>query len=185
MLSRQVKDKKSSVKSYVSSLLGSLASAIQYGTYLLMICWLQPLIANTIAYLVSFTFNYIASTRYTFRVKSTTKRGLGFVFSHVINYVLQSTFLQLFLWLGLSKQLALIPMFAICVPITSYWCAFFYVGSKDKFLDRTGEASERRFFLSRRTFFSLTEHTDLTELFHQRFDPTERLRHTDITERFS
>ena len=33
--------------------------------------------------------------------------------------------------------------------------------------------------------FSLTEHTDLTELFGARFDSTERLRHTDITERYS
>ena len=29
---------------------------------------------------------------------------------------------------------------------------------------------------------SLTEHTDLTELFGARFDPTERLRHTEFTE---
>jgi len=41
------------------------------------------------------------------------------------------------------------------------------------------------FFLSRRIFLSLTERTDVTELFHQRFESTERLRHTDITERFS
>ena len=39
--------------------------------------------------------------------------------------------------------------------------------------------------LSQRVFLSLTELTDLTELFHQRFESTERLRHTDITERFS
>ena len=32
--------------------------------------------------------------------------------------------------------------------------------------------------------FSLTELTDLTELFHPRFELTERLRHTDITERY-
>ena len=83
MLSRQVKDKKKLGEIVRFIIVGSLASAIQYGTYLLMICWLQPLIANTIAYLVSFTFNYIASTRYTFRVKSTTKRGLGFV-SHML-----------------------------------------------------------------------------------------------------
>ena len=70
MLSRQVKDKKKLGEIVRFIIVGSLASAIQYGTYLLMICWLQPLIANTIAYLVSFTFNYIASTRYTFRVKS-------------------------------------------------------------------------------------------------------------------
>ena len=33
--------------------------------------------------------------------------------------------------------------------------------------------------------FSLTELTDLTEHFNQRFEPTEGLRHTDITERYS
>ena len=33
--------------------------------------------------------------------------------------------------------------------------------------------------------FFLTELTDLTELFHPRFELTERLRHTDITERLS
>ena len=41
------------------------------------------------------------------------------------------------------------------------------------------------FFLSQRTFFSLTELTDLTERFGARFELTERLRHTDITERLS
>lgn len=106
-------------------IVGASAAAIQYGTYLLLICWLQPLIANTIAYLVSFTFNYIASTRYTFRVKSTKKRGAGFIFSHIINYLLQSACLQFFLWLGFSKQIALIPMFAICVPINFLLVRFF------------------------------------------------------------
>ena len=38
------------------------------------------------------------------------------------------------------------------------------------------------FLLSQRVFLSLTELTDLTELIHQRFDPTERLRHTEFTE---
>ena len=52
-------------------LVGALATGIQYAVYLLMLLWLQPLAANTVAYLLSFTFNYIASTRYTFRVKST------------------------------------------------------------------------------------------------------------------
>ena len=32
--------------------------------------------------------------------------------------------------------------------------------------------------------FSLTELTDLTELFHQRFELTEGLRHTEFTEAF-
>ena len=40
-------------------------------------------------------------------------------------------------------------------------------------------------FPSQRVFLSLTELTDLTELFNQRFEPTERLRHTEFTERYS
>jgi len=40
------------------------------------------------------------------------------------------------------------------------------------------------FLLSRRIFLSLTELTDLTELSYQRFEPTERLRHTENTEVF-
>ena len=41
------------------------------------------------------------------------------------------------------------------------------------------------FLLSRRIFLSLTELTDLTELFGIHFESTERLRHTENTERFS
>ena len=125
MLRNGIKDKNKFGEIVRFIIVGSSAAAIQYATYLLLIYWLQPLIANTIAYLISFTFNYIASTHYTFRVKSTTKRGAGFVFSHIINYLLQSGCLKLFLWLGFSKQIALIPMFAICVPINFLLVSFF------------------------------------------------------------
>ena len=33
-------------------------------------------------------------------------------------------------------------------------------------------------------FFFLTEHTEFTELFGARFEPTEGLRHTEVTEAF-
>lgn len=125
MLKNEIKNKKKLGEIVRFIIVGLSAAAIQYVTYLLLICWLQPLIANTIAYLVSFTFNYIASTRYTFRVKSTTKRGVGFIFSHIINFLLQSFCLKIFLLLGLSKQIALIPMFAICVPINFLLVRFF------------------------------------------------------------
>lgn len=98
-------------------IVGVVATAIQYGLYLLLLKWLQPQISNTIGYVISFIFNYIASTKFTFKVKSTAKKGAGFAFSHLINYVLQTVFLTLFLWLGLPKNIALIPVFCICVPI--------------------------------------------------------------------
>lgn len=119
---------------------GVLAVIIQYSVYLLLI-WLWnagtsaslpfrtgsgfPLVANTVAYVVSFLFNYVASTRYTFRVKSTARRGAGFALAHLVNYSLQSLLLALFLWLGLPKGVAMMPVFAICVPVNFLLVRFF------------------------------------------------------------
>ena len=98
-------------------IVGVLATALQYGIYLLLIKWFEPQISNTVGYLLSFMFNYIASTKFTFKVQSTTKRGIGFAFAHLVNFGLQTVFLTLFLWLGLPKTIAMIPVFGICVPI--------------------------------------------------------------------
>ena len=43
---------------------------------------------------------------------------------------------------------------------------------------------KKNIFETRWGVFSLTELTDLTELFHPRFELTERLRHTEFTERY-
>ena len=40
------------------------------------------------------------------------------------------------------------------------------------------------FFLSRWGGFSLTERTEFTEVFGAQFEPTERLRHTEVPEAF-
>ena len=40
-------------------------------------------------------------------------------------------------------------------------------------------------FLSHWGVLFLTEHTEFTEYFCAQFEPTERLRHTEVTERFS
>ena len=106
-------------------IVGVVATLLQYGLYVLLNRLVHPTLANTIAYALSFAFNYVASTRYTFQVKSTARRGLGFAFSHLINYTLQTATLALMLWLGLSKDLALIPVFAICVPINFILVRYF------------------------------------------------------------
>ena len=106
-------------------IVGVMATLLQYGCYLLLNLFLHPTISNTGAYLISFSFNYVASTRYTFRVKSNAKRGAGFVFSHLINYSLQTILLILFLHLGIPKTWAMIPVFALCVPINFVLVRFF------------------------------------------------------------
>ncbi|MBQ3857851.1 MAG: GtrA family protein, partial [Prevotella sp.] len=115
---------------------GVIAVAIQYFIYLLLINVMEQVmlnmgdnvvatIANTIAYFISFVFNFIASTHYTFRVKASAKRGAGFAFSHVVNYALQTLILNLFVGIGVTKQVAMIPMFCITVPTNFILVRFF------------------------------------------------------------
>lgn len=106
-------------------IVGVLATALQYAIYWLLIHWLNPSVAMTIGYIVSFAFNFVASTRYTFRVEASAKRGMGFAFSHAVNYALQMLTLNAFLWLGVPKQWAPIPMFGICVPVNFVLVRYF------------------------------------------------------------
>lgn len=107
------------------AVVGVLATLLQYAIYWLLIHWLRPTPAMTIGYAISFAFNFVASTRYTFRVKASAKRGAGFALSHAVNYVLQMLMLNLFLWLGVPKQWAPVPMFCVCVPVNFVLVRFF------------------------------------------------------------
>ena len=117
-------------------IVGGLATVLQYVIYLAMMPVLNHFIprmgdhslattANTIAYIVSFIFNFIASTRYTFKVKATATRGAGFTLSHVVNYTMQTVCLNLFVGLGLAKQWAMIPTLCICIPVNFLLVRFF------------------------------------------------------------
>ena len=106
-------------------IVGVLATLLQYAIYWVLIHWLAPTISMTIGYAISFAFNFVASTRYTFRVGASAKRGAGFALSHAVNYVLQMLMLNLAIWLGVSKQWAPIPMFCVCVPVNFLLVRFF------------------------------------------------------------
>ena len=98
-------------------IVGVVATAIQYGCYLLLKGVMWPEVANVLAYAVSFLFNLVASVKFTFHTHATARKGAGFLFSHVVNLCLQTLFLHLFLRLGVGAELAPIPMFCICVPV--------------------------------------------------------------------
>lgn len=106
-------------------IVGGVATLIQYGVYLLMLYAVAPTLSNTIGYAVSFLFNFVASTRYTFKVKTNARHGAGFALSHLINYGLQIVMLHLFMALGFSEKLAPVPMFCVCVPINFLLVRFF------------------------------------------------------------
>lgn len=106
-------------------IVGAIAALLQYGVYLLMLLFVSPGIANTIGYIISFIFNFIASTHYTFKVKANAKRGFGFALSHVVNYLLQTVTLLFFIYVGVPKAYAPIPMFCICVPVNFILVRYF------------------------------------------------------------
>lgn len=106
-------------------IVGVLATLIQYLVYLICIHFMGPSLALTIGYIISFMFNFYASTHFTFRVEANVKHGAGFALSHGINWGLQMLILNLFLWLGVPKGLAPIPMYCICIPVNFTLVRFF------------------------------------------------------------
>ena len=117
-------------------IVGVLATLIQYAVYRGLLLFIPDGVSvarsqflsslcMTAGYGVSFVFNFFASTRFTFRVEANARRGAGFAFSHAVNYLLQMATLNFFLWIGLSKALAPVPMFCICVPVNFVLVRFF------------------------------------------------------------
>ena len=106
-------------------IVGVVATIIQYACYLAFNRIMHPTFSEIRVYAVSFAFNYVASTRYTFKVKSTTRRGLGFAFSHLVNYTMQTVVLAAMLFVGIPKDWAMVPVFAICVPVNFILVRYF------------------------------------------------------------
>jgi len=98
-------------------IVGVIATAINYGVYWLMLKILKPTPSFTIAYIVSFCFNFFLTAKFTFKKEATAKKGVGFALSHLVNWGIQTGALNLFLYLGLKEQIAAIPVYCICVPI--------------------------------------------------------------------
>ena len=106
-------------------IVGTLALILLYAVYYVLLFWLKHNIAYTIGYIISLVSNYVLTVKFTFHTKASKKNGAGFALSHFINYLLQISCLNLFIWLGMTKSIAPIPVFAICVPTNFILVRFF------------------------------------------------------------
>ena len=97
-------------------IVGVLATAIHYLVYWVLQHWLNVNVAFTIGYLLSFIANYFLSARFTFQEKTSARNGVGFGAAHLFNYCLQMVLLNAFLWIGLSRTVAALAVYAISVP---------------------------------------------------------------------
>ncbi len=116
-------------------------------------------VTYTLGYAVSFIGNYILSLRWTFRTQGSVGKGVGFAFSHLVNYGMHMGLLNLFLHLGVGRGLAAcvlwlapwlvelvpslgdpaallpLPVYVIVVPVNFLLVRFFLKRGDEKKLD--------------------------------------------------
>jgi putative flippase GtrA len=99
-------------------IVGSIAAILQIVIYLLLAKHIGHNLALFISYALALIVNFLLTTYFTFRVKASKKRGVGFLTSHAINFLLQFLLLNFYISIvGLNKQIAIIPVLAVCIPI--------------------------------------------------------------------
>ena len=96
---------------------GSVSSLLHYGVYCLVLPWSTAAVAYTVGYGVGLICNYVLTTYFTFQRQPSAGNAMGFVGSHILNYLLEIILLELFLWLGVGEFLAPILVMVIVVPI--------------------------------------------------------------------
>lgn len=105
-------------------IVGGISTVIHYGLYLLLALtvmskgvWLS--VAYTVGYVVSLVCNFYMTTYFTFQSKASVKKATGFGASHIVNYTLHIVLFNLFIGVGVWKEVAPILVLAIAVP-TNY-----------------------------------------------------------------
>ena len=94
---------------------GIIGTGLQYGIYYMLSEFfhrewpdvaIMTSVAFTIGFVIELVYNYILTSYYTFRVRPSMKNAGGFLFGRAINYVIQLFFLNILLWLHISKDLS-------------------------------------------------------------------------------
>lgn len=111
-------------------MVGGIATLIQYVVYVVFVNAVHvPAVPSTmISYAISFIFNFILSSYFTFHKTPNARNGLGFTLSHLINMGLQTGLVAIFKGI-VGPTLALLPALAICIP-TNYFLVRFAFTSK-------------------------------------------------------
>lgn len=98
-------------------IVGIVATAIHYGIYWWLMHYTATNVAYTTGFLLSFVCNYLLSSRFTFRSKTSLGNGAGFCVAHAVNYLVQMLLLNVYLRLGVPEALVPLPVYAVAVPV--------------------------------------------------------------------
>ncbi|MDO4165435.1 MAG: GtrA family protein [Bacteroides sp.] len=99
------------------AIVGVLATALHYAIYFALQHFINVNVAYTSGYVLSFIANFYLTAYFTFGRKPSWGKAFGFGGAHLVNYLLHMSLLNVFLWLGVPKVAAPIPVFAIAIPV--------------------------------------------------------------------
>ena len=107
-------------------IVGGFTTVIHYEVYLALEYGISvnANIAFTIGYIISFIFNYFASTAFTFKTEASASNGIKFAGAHLINYFVQMILLNIFLAIGINQSFAPILVFPIAMIINFFMVRF-------------------------------------------------------------
>ncbi len=118
---------------------GALGTGVQYGIYYLLLNefhqkWPDAMIMTSVAFTIGFfielILNYLLTSFYTFKVRPTLKNAGGFLFGRTLNYFIQLLFLNVLIFLEISKELSGIIAIALAGIINYFVILPFYKDTK-------------------------------------------------------
>jgi len=87
-------------------------------------------VAYTTGYVISFIVNFYLTSYFTFGTTPSWKKLVGMGGAHLVNYLLHIILLNVFLYLGVSKAWAPVPVFAIAIPVNFLFVRFVFKHKK-------------------------------------------------------
>lgn len=114
-------------------IVGTIATLLHYGIYILLLHILSTNISYTLGYIGSLLINFILTSYYTFKGTPSIRRAFGFIGSHLINYTLHIILLNFFIWIGINDAFAPIPVYLIAIPINFLLVRFVYKSNTFKY----------------------------------------------------
>lgn len=109
---------------------GVVATGLHYGIYYLLQAFINVNVAYTAGYVISFIVNFYLTSYFTFGTAPSWKKLAGMGGAHLVNFLLHIVLLNVFIYFGLSKTWAPIPVFAIAIPVNFILVRFVFKHKK-------------------------------------------------------
>lgn len=113
-------------------LVGVMATGLHWLVYWAMLPWCNAYAAYTVAYVLSFLANFLATSYVTFRARPTWTRLWGMAGAHAVNYAVHIVLLAAMLRLGVPERWAPAPVYCVAVPINFVLVRLVFKKTKEK-----------------------------------------------------